>query len=910
MTRSPLDTSESRTSPLDEDRDIDPQGTKEWRESLQATAREEGLGRVTFLLKELKDEADQLGVPSSEARLNTAYVNTISPEQEQRRPGDGAMERRIKSFIRWNAMAMVDRANEAHPGLGGHLATYMSAATLFEVALAHFLRAPTDEGPGDLVLFQGHASPGIYAHAFLEGRLSEEDLDGFRREVEPPGLSSYPHPRLMPHFWPLPSVSMGLSAITAIHQARIMRYLDHRGLAREGSRKVWAFLGDGEMDEPESVGALSTAARDGLDNLIFVVNCNLQRLDGPVRGDGKIIQELEALFHGVGWNVIKVIWGASWDPLLARDTDGRLKQRMLEVVDGEYQTYKARDGAYVREHFFGADPALEAMVKEYSDEELWRLKRGGHDPQKVYAAFYAASHHRGQPTVILAKTVKGYGLGAAGESQNVAHQQKKLNEEQRFAFRDRFELPLSDDQVREIAYCRPDEDSEERRYLRERREALGGSLPVRRTPEIRLSLPGLEVFERLTEGSRGREISTTMAFVRALSALTLLDDIGDRIVPIVADEARTFGMEGLFRRVSIYAPSGQRYEPPDADQIAPYKEDRAGQILQEGLSEAGAFSSWAAAGTAHVHHGAWTIPFYVFYSMFGFQRVGDLIWAAADMRARGFLVGAISGRTTLNGEGLQHEDGQSQVYASTVPCCRSYDPTYAYEIAVILHHGLERMYAEDQDEFYYLTLGNENYEHAPLPQGAEEGIRRGLYPLEGATEQDRDDSGEEGGPRVKLLGSGAILPEVRAAAALLAEEHGVQADVYSATSFNELGRDLSATLRWNRLHPEAEPRRSWVAQQLGADPAVPVVAATDFVRAFPEQIRPAVAGPYVTLGTDGFGRSDTRATLRRFFEVDRHHVVVAALQALAQQEQIAPARVTEALHAYDIETDTSAPWTR
>ncbi len=887
-----------RSGAREQTRDVEPEETREWRDALRAVARVEGPERVRFLLHQLHEEAQRFDAEPS-ASLQTSYVNTIAPECEAQRPGNGVLERRIKSLIRWNAMAMVVRANQAHAGLGGHIATYMSSATLFEIGLNYFFRAPNESQPGDLVFFQGHASPGIYAHAFLEGRLSEDDLDNFRQEVATPGLSSYPHPWLMPEFWSLPTVSMGLSPIMAIYQARFMRYLEHRGLAPGGDRKVWAFLGDGEMDEPESTGALTVAARERLDNLIFVVNCNLQRLDGPVRGNGKIIQELESLFRGAGWNVIKVIWGAAWDPLLARDHEGRLRRRMMEALDGDYQTYKARDGGYIREHFFGKDPKLARLVADLSDEDIWRLKRGGHDPQKVYAAYHAATRHLGQPTVILAKTVKGYGLGRAGEAQNIAHQQKKLDEEQRLAFRDRFDLPLSDEDARQAAYYRPPDDSLEVRYLKKQREKLGGSVPSRRPVEVKLPVPDLEVFKRLTEGSRGREISTTMACVRALTALTKDEEVGQRVVPIVADEARTFGMEGMFRQVSIYAPFGQQYEPQDVGQLAFYKEAADGQILQEGITEAGAFSSWAAAGSAHVHHGEAMIPFYIFYSMFGFQRIGDLIWAAADMRTRGFLVGATSGRTTLNGEGLQHEDGQSQLVASTVPTCRSYDPTYAYELGVILHHGLRRMYAEDRDEFYYLTVTNENYAHDPLPEGAAEGIVRGLYLLrEGPPELER---------RVQLLGSGAILREVLAAAELLESNHGVAADVWSATSFNELARDAQDTVRHNRLHPEQELRRSWVERQLAERPG-PVVAATDYVRAYPEQIRLAVDRPYLTLGTDGFGRSDTREALRRFFEVDRHHIAVAALYALSDQGHLDPQRVTDALKKYEIDPDAEAPW--
>jgi pyruvate dehydrogenase E1 component len=877
--------------------DIDPLETQEWREALEAVRRRDGTERVQFLLQSLQEEAEQC-CAALPTQLTTAYVNTIPPEAEAPRPGNGVLERRIKSLIRWNAMAMVVRANQGHPGLGGHIASYASAATLYEIGLNYFFRAPNVSQAGDIIFYQGHAAPGLYAHAFLEGRLTERDLENFRREVATPGLSSYPHPRLMPEFWSLPTVSMGLGPIMAIYQARFMRYLENREVMPRSDRKVWAFLGDGEMDEPESTGAISLAAREKLDNLVFVVNCNLQRLDGPVRGNGKVIQELEALFRGAGWRVIKVVWGSNWDPLLARDGSGKLRQRMMEAVDGDYQTYVARGGNYVREHFFGTSPELRSLAADLSDTTLWQLKRGGHDPQKVYAAYAEAVKTQGQPVVILAKTVKGYGLGTAGEAQNIAHQQKMLDEEELLAFRDRFDIPLPDEQTRRAQFYRPPEDSVEIRYLKGQREKLGGPLPQRRVEPRPLAVPGLEAFKALTDGSKGREISTTMAFVRALTALTRDKELGRHVVPIVADEARTFGLEGAFRQLAIYAPEGQKYEPVDAGQLAYYREENFGQLLQEGITEAGAFSSWAAAGTSHINHGLPMVPFFIFYSMFGFQRIGDLIWAAADMRARGFLVGATAGRTTLNGEGLQHQDGHSHLLAATVPSCVAYDPAYGYEVAVILEDGLRRMYRDEEDVFYYLTTTNENYAQPPLPAEANEGILKGMYLLRPSPSQHPN--------RVQLLGSGAILREVIAAAELLEANHSVAADVWSVTSFNELGREGQDVLRWNRLHPDQPPRQSYV-EQVMADHGGPVVASTDYQKAYAEQIRPFVKGRYVTLGTDGFGRSDTRESLRSFFEVDRYSVTTAALWALAQDGAIEGDLARAALEQYDINPDKPAP---
>jgi pyruvate dehydrogenase E1 component len=879
--------------------DIDPEETREWEEALEAVIAQDGPHRAQYLMERLAERFHRHSgqIPF---RLNTEYINTIPPEREARRPGDYDMERRIKSLIRWNAMAMVVRANKRFSGLGGHIASYQSLANLWEIGFNNFFQAPTDEGRGDLIFFQGHSSPGIYARAFLEHRLEEENLDHFRREVEKPGLSSYPHPWLMPEFWCVPTVSMGLGPIMAIYQARFMKYLHKRGVLDSTGRKVWAFLGDGEMDEPEAVGALSLAAREQLDNLIFVVNCNLQRLDGPVRGNGKIIQELETLFRGAGWNVIKLIWGRNWDPLLAKDESGILRKRMMELLDGDYQAYAARDGAFVREHFFGGHPELEKLVSNLTDEEIWNLRRGGHDPFKVFAAYHAAAHHQGQPTVILAKTVKGYGLGEAGEAQNIAHQQKKVDVDELKTFRDRFRVPIPDERIAEVPYYRPEKDSPEFQYLKSRRDALGGWMPRRITTAPALEIPDLDAFKLVTDGSKGRDMSTTMAFVRILSTLVRDERIREHIVPIVADEARTFGMEGLFRQLGIYSPVGQLYEPVDVDQLLYYREEEDGQILQEGITEAGGLCSWAAAGTAYANHGVTMVPFFIFYSMFGFQRVGDLIWAAADMRTRGFLIGGTSGRTTLNGEGLQHEDGQSHVQASVVPTCVAYDPTFGYELAVIVHEGLRRMYVEQENCFYYITTHNENFEHPALPEGAKKGILKGMYRLQ--------KSGGRKKARVRLLGSGTILREVIAAAELLEAEHGVDADVWSVTSFTELRREGMAADRWNMLHPEADPRESWVAHCLGSGRG-PVVAATDSMRTFADQIRAWVPDRYVVLGTDGFGRSDTREELRRFFEVDRHWVTVAALAALAAEGTIPESQVREAMEAYRIDPEKPEPWT-
>ena len=884
--------------------DIDFQETQEWLESLTAVVDRDGPQRAHFLLERLVELARRSGahLPFD---LTTAYINTIPLHREPTMPGDGAMERRIRSIIRWNAMAMVVRASRRGGELGGHIASFASAATLYDVGFNHFFKGPDHDDGGDLVYFQGHSSPGFYARAFLEGRLSEAQLDGFRQEVDGEGISSYPHPWLMPEFWQFPTVSMGLGPIMSIYQARFLKYLTNRGLADAGKRNVWSFLGDGEMDEPESLGAISLAGREKLDNLVFVVNCNLQRLDGPVRGNGKIIQELEGFFRGAGWNVIKVIWGSYWDPLLARDTKGLLRRRMQEALDGEYQKYKANDGAYVREHFFGAYDELKEMVADMSDADIWRLNRGGHDPHKIHAAYRAALEHEGQPTVILAKTIKGYGLGQSGEGQNISHQQKKLDDQGVMYFRDRFNVPLTDEQLEGVPYYHPGKDSDEIKYMKKRREELGGYLPQRRVDYEPLKMPELDAFSRITESSGEREISTTMAFVRCLTVMLRDKNIKERIVPIICDEGRTFGMEGLFRQIGIYAPFGQLYEPVDSDQLAYYKEAKEGQVLQEGITEAGAMSSWIAAATSYASNGVAMIPFYAFYSMFGFQRVGDLAWAAGDIHARGFLIGGTSGRTTLNGEGLQHQDGHSHVQAGLIPNCISYDPTFAYELAVILQHGLKRMYSDDEDVFYYVTVLNENYQHPAMPEGAEDGIRRGMYLFRdsGHVAQGSDK------PVVQMMGSGAILREVIAAADILEEDYGVVCDIWSVTSFNEVRREGQAVTRRNRLNPDQSPTTPYITGLL-KDRSGPVVAATDYICSYADQVREYVpTDDYIVLGTDGFGRSDTRENLRRFFEVDRNHVAWAALVGLNRQGRFDDDRLLKARSALNIDPDKPLPTT-
>jgi pyruvate dehydrogenase E1 component len=879
--------------------DPDPAETREWLEALDSVLEFEGTDRAEQLLESLLAEGRrrQVPVPYSPA---TPYLNTIPPERQLPYPGDQAVEHSIRAMNRWNALAIVLRANKESSELGGHIASYQSAATLYDVGYNHFWRGPTDGQLGDSIYFQGHSSPGFYARAFLEGRLSEAQLDRFRQEVGGGGLSSYPHPWLMPDFWQLPTVSMGLGPIMSIYHARFLKYLQGRGVAETSDRKVWGFLGDGETDEPESLGAIGMAGREKLDNLIWVINCNLQRLDGPVRGNGKIIQELEGIFRGAGWNVIKVIWGSAWDPLIANDASGILLKRMEEAVDGEYQDFKSKDGAYVREHFFGKYPELREMVAGMSDDEIWALNRGGHDPVKVYNAYAAAVRHTGQPTVILAKTVKGYGMGEAGEGQNITHQQKKMAEAALRGFRDRFSIELPDERLLDYPYLRPEDGSAEATYLKERRQALGGSIPERRQRSESLEVPELSAFGGQLGGTPGREISTTMAFVRILNSLLRDKQIGKRVVPIVPDESRTFGMEGMFRQYGIFSQVGQLYRPQDADQLMYYKEDKSGQMLQEGINEAGGMSSWIAAATSYSTNNLPMVPFYIYYSMFGFQRFGDLAWAAGDMRARGFLLGGTAGRTTLNGEGLQHEDGHSHLLAATIPNCVTYDPTWAYEVAVIVQDGLRRMLADQEDVYYYITLMNENYEHPAMPEGVEEGIRKGLYLFrKGPARRGKR-------PRVQLLGSGTILREVIAGADLLAEDWGVTADIWSAPSFNELRREGLRTERWNRLHPAQEPRRSYVETCLAGQTG-PVIAATDYIKAYADQIRPFVPGRYTVLGTDGFGRSDYRRALRSFFEVDRHHVAVAALYSLAQEGAVPAGKVADAIKKYGIDPEKPDP---
>ena len=887
--------------------DTDQQETQEWLDAIDSVLASGGPQRAHFLISQLIRKARLAGtdLPISST---TPYLNTIPLDQEQRSTGNQDLEHRIRALMRWNAMAIVLNANRESSELGGHIASFASAATLYDVGFNHFFRGKTDEHGSDLIYFQGHSSPGMYARAFLEGRISEEQMYKFRQEVDGGGLSSYPHPWLMPDFWQFPTVSMGLGPLMAIYQARFMRYLEHRGMASTEGRKVWAFLGDGETDEPESLGAVSMAAREKLDNLIFVVNCNLQRLDGPVRGNGKIIQELEGVFRGAGWNVIKVIWGGQWDRLLAKDKTGLLLKRMEEVVDGEYQTYKSKNGAYVRQYFFGKYPELLALVADMSDDEIWRLNRGGHDSHKVFAAYSAAFKHKGQPTVILAKTVKGYGMGEAGEGQNTTHQQKKVSEDALRKFRDRFNVPVSDEQLSSLPFCRLPEGSLEMSYLKERGRIMG-TIPVREPTAEPLPIPGLDAFDVLLKGTEGREISTTMAFVRLLGILVKDKHIGKHIVPIVPDESRTFGMEGMFRQLGIFSQVGQLYTPQDADQLMFYKEEKTGQILQEGINEAGAMSSWIAAATAYANHGVAMIPFYIYYSMFGFQRVGDLAWAAGDLRARGFLLGGTAGRTTLNGEGLQHQDGHSHLVAATIPNCVAYDPAFAYELAVIIQNGMHRMYQAQEDVYYYITVMNENYAHPAMPTNAEAGIIKGMYLF-----QEGRAKNKKSALKVQLLGSGTILREVIAAAELLEKDFDVTSDIWSVTSFNELRRDGLDCERWNMLNPEAAPRVSYVEQMM-KDRAGPIIAATDYMKSYADQIRPFLPSnhtqhaPYKVLGTDGFGRSDTRKKLRHFFEVNRYFVTIAALKSLAEAGVIANSEVSRAIKLYDIAQNKPNPTT-
>ncbi|MCC7326039.1 MAG: pyruvate dehydrogenase (acetyl-transferring), homodimeric type [Burkholderiales bacterium] len=882
--------------------DNDPVETREWIESLQAVVAHQGAERAHYLLGQLRDEAMRAGVQPAFG-LTTPYRNTIAPEDEAQSPGDRELEHKIRAAIRWNAVAIILRANKESSELGGHIASFQSSALLYDIGFGHFWHAPTETHGGDLLYIQGHVSPGIYARAFVEGRLTEDRLLNYRQETEGKGIPSYPHPWLMPDFWQFPTVSMGLGPLMSIYQARFLKYLEGRGLANTAARKVWAFLGDGEMDEPESLGAISLGGREKLDNLIFVINCNLQRLDGPVRGNGKIIQELEGVFRGAGWNVIKVIWGSGWDRLLANDREGILLRRMEECVDGQYQDFKSKDGAYVREHFFNT-PELKAMVADLTDAQVWKLSRGGHDPFKVYAAYAAAVAHRGQPTVILAKTVKGFGMGESGEGQMIAHQAKKMTVEALRQFRDRFDIPMPDDRIEAMPFISLPKDSPEYAYLQQRRAALGGYLPQRRRKSSPLPAPPLSAFERLLKSSGEREISTTMAFVQMLGTLLRDKAIGKHIVPIVPDESRTFGMEGLFRQLGIYSAVGQLYRPQDADQLMYYREDKSGQVLQEGINEAGAMCSWIAAATSYSSNDVPMIPFYIYYSMFGFQRFGDLAWAAGDMRARGFLLGGTAGRTTLNGEGLQHEDGHSHVLASTIPNCVAYDPTFAYEVVVIVREGIRRMCEEQEDVYYYVTLMNENYPQPAMPEGVEEGIVRGLYLLREAARGGKKNAR----PCVQLMGSGTILREVIVAADLLRDDWKVDADVWSATSFNELRRDAMSTDRHNLLHPGQPRRKSYIESALEGHPG-PVVAATDYMRIYADQVRSNIPRRFVTLGTDGFGRSDYRVALRRFFEVNRHYVAVAALKALADDGELEPSTVEAAIAKYGLDVGRPDPWT-
>ncbi len=881
--------------------DLDPQETSDWLASLDSVIANEGYERAHFLLEAMFDKARRTGTRAPFSP-NTAYLNTIPPHLEEKSPGDHAIEHRLRSFVRWNAAMMVLRAGHKDLELGGHIASFASAATLYDVGFNHFWRAPTADHGGDLIYLQGHSSPGMYVRAYMLDRISEAQIDNFRQEVDGRGLPSYPHPWLMPDFWQFPTVSMGLGPFMGIYQARFLKYLHSRGLANTEGRKVWVFCGDGEMDEPESLGAISMAARERLDNLIFVINCNLQRLDGPVRGNGKIIQELEGDFRGSGWNVIKLIWGSHWDPLISRDRDGLLLKRMEEVIDGEYQVMRARDGAYVREHFFGKYPRLREMVANMSDADVWRLNRGGHDPHKIYAAYAAATKHTGQPTVILAKTVKGYGMGHSGEGLNIAHQAKKMDLDSIRQMRDRFGIPFTDDQLASYPLYKPAADSPEGKYMRERRAALGGDLPQRRMRSVSLPVPELTAFENQLKGTGEREISTTMAFVRILNTLVKDKSLGRHVVPIVPDESRTFGMEGMFRQLGIWSQAGQNYQPVDADQLMFYKEAKDGQILQEGINEAGGMADWIAAATSYSNSNVPMLPVYIFYSMFGIQRIGDLCWAAGDIRARGLLVGGTAGRTTLNGEGLQHEDGHSHVWFSAIPNVRTYDPTYQYEVAVIAQHAIKRMLDEQHDEYYYLTVMNENYVHPDMPPGVESDIIRGMYLFkEGGKEKKK-------GMRVQLTGSGTIFREVIAAAELLRNDWGVESDLWSAPSFNELRRDGIDCERWNLLHPTETPRVPHVARCLHSRPG-PIVAATDYIRTYADGVRPYLKKTYKVLGTDGFGRSDSRDNLRRFFEVNRYYVTVAALMALAEDGVVERKSVADAIAKYGIDPNKPNPTT-
>jgi len=877
--------------------DVDPLETKEWIESLNAVIENDGPSRASFLLNKVVSQAYTAGLVLPDTRT-TPYINTIPPELEVKSPGDQNIEKKIRAYVRWNAAAMVVRANKISGELGGHIGTFASAATLYDVGMNHFWRAKNKNFGGDLVYFQGHSAPGMYARAFLEGRLSEKQLNRFRQEVDSGGLSSYPHPWLMPKFWQFPTVSMGLGPIMAIYQARFLKYLINRGLLKDEGRKIWVFLGDGETDEPESLGAISLAAREKLDNLIFVVNCNLQRLDGPVRGNGKIIQELEGSFRGAGWNVLKVIWGSYWDPLLKADKTGLLMKRMNEVVDGEYQAMKAKGGAYVREKFFGRYPELKELVSSMTDNDIWRLNRGGHDPHKVYSAYSAAMQNKDSPTVVIAKTVKGYGMGKSGESINTTHQQKKLDEKDLLYYRDRFNVPLTDKQVKNIEYYKPAEESEEIKYLKERRKQLGGFIPERSSFAQPIKAPPKDIFESFMKSTGDKEMSTTMALVRMLTNLLRDKNVAPRLVPIIPDEARTFGMEGFFRKIGIYAHEGQKYEPEDSEQLSSYKETKSGQVLEEGITEAGAMSSWIAAATAYTNHDIEMIPVYIFYSMFGFQRIGDFAWAAGDAQARGFLIGATAGRTTLAGEGLQHQDGHSHILASMIPNCVSYDPTFSYEMAVIFREGLRRMHEKNENIFYYITAMNENYSHPEKPEGADEGILKGMYLFK--------EYRNKGKIKIQLMGSGTILREAIAAAKILSEEYGVDSDIWSVTSFNELRKDGMEIERRNLLNPNNKKEKSYVEKCLEKRDG-PIIAVTDYVRSFSDQIRPYTDKPFYSLGTDGFGRSDTRKNLRKFFEVDKEHIVAYTLSALAKEQLLGSDNAEKAFKKYNIDKKKAFP---
>ncbi len=897
--KSNIDKKEDKITQISKSGDIDPIETSEWLESLSAVLEKDGKNRAQFLIKQLIEHSYKEGSDLILSR-NTPYINTIKPEEEKKSPGDQNLERKIRSLIRWNAAAMVVRANKKNPELGGHIGTFASAATLYDVGMNHFWRAKNNRFGGDLIYFQGHSAPGMYARAFLEGRISEKELDHFRQEVKPGGLSSYPHPWLMPKFWQFPTVSMGLGPIMSIYQARFNKYLINRGLLKDEGRKIWCFLGDGETDEPESLGAIGLAAREKLDNLIFVVNCNLQRLDGPVRGNGKIIQELEGIFRGAGWNVIKVIWGSYWDQLLSKDKSGLLIKRMGEAVDGEYQAFKAKGGKYVRDNFFGKYPELLDMVSQMTDRDIWKLNRGGHDPHKVYAAYHAAMQNEGTPTVILAKTIKGYGMGKSGESMNTTHQQKKLDEEDLLYYRDRFDVPLTDEQVRNIQYYRPDDNSPEIKYLKECRIKLGGNLPERSSFAKAIKTPPQDIFAKMKESTGEKEMSTTMVLVRMLTNLMRDKNVAPRLVPIIPDEARTFGMEGLFQKIGIYAHEGQKYEPVDSEQLSSYREDIKGQVLEEGITEAGAISSWIAAGTSYANHDISMIPIYIFYSMFGFQRTGDFIWAAGDNQTRGFLIGATAGRTTLSGEGLQHGDGHSHVLSSVVPNCISYDPTFSYELAVIFREGLRRMYEKRENIFYYITTMNENYTHPEIPKekNIEEDILKGMYKFKEFNKNKKT--------KIQLLGSGAILREIIAAAEILEKDYKIDSNVWSVTSYNELRKEAVEVERYNLLNPDKANKKSHLEKCLSSTEG-PIVSASDYIRLNSDQIRPFTRKSFYSLGTDGYGRSDTRKNLRKFFEVDKQHIVAYSLSVLAKEQLIPSKYASEAIKKYNIDPNKTIP---